>query len=65
MTKKDYIVIAKAMNEVYRNFDTLTEPEIYFKQFVIMELLGKFRDIFQSDNEQFDFKRFKAAVYKE
>jgi hypothetical protein len=64
MTKKDYIVIAKAMNEVYRSFNTLPEPEIYYKQFVIVELLGKLRDIFQADNEQFDFKRFKSAVYK-
>ncbi len=53
------------MNEVYRSFDTLPEPEIYYKQFVIVELLGKLRDIFQADNEAFDFKRFKSAVYKQ
>jgi hypothetical protein len=64
MTKKDYIIIANAMNKIYRSFDTLPEPEIYYKQYVITELVGELRDIFQADNEQFNFDKFKAAVYR-
>jgi hypothetical protein len=64
MTKKNYILVAKALNEVYRSFDGLPEPEMYFKQYAVIQVVGELRNGFQADNPLFDFGKFKKAVYK-
>ena len=58
MTKKDYIKIAKVLNEVEKQNITLNQ-KITFN--CIVKKLG---NVFFQDNERFDNERFENAIYE-
>lgn len=74
MTKKDYIIIAKCMNEVYsiafKIWDSAGQSETEASRqasgqiYAIQQILGKMFVEFKKDNAKFDWQKFKAAVYK-
>lgn len=73
MTKKDYVIVANAINEVYRPIrkmidesmpNTMRRVEGEYKAYVIMSLVDVMLREFPKDNPKFSWQHFKKAVYK-
>jgi hypothetical protein len=60
MTRKDYVKIARALND----FHALLESHL-LEQASFDKLVDSLCDTFRYDNERFDTARFKKAVYDE
>ena len=58
MTRKDYVRFAYLLNSIHHGFPAL---DIDAKRF----LVNNMADIFETDNPNFDRKKFKEAVYAE
>lgn len=59
MTKKDYIIIAKAINKTYKLF--AVQPADLD---VVNDLVSRLVWEMHRDNERFDEVRFREAIYK-
>ncbi len=57
MTKKDYIKFAKMLNE-------WNQAGVGGIEFPFNKLVADIADVLASDNERFDYERFREAVYK-
>lgn len=57
MTKKDYIIIAKAIRPIYQNTE---QPFLY----VIDKIVNNIAHECMQDNPRFDEIRFREAIYK-
>ena len=64
VTKKDYIIIAKCLNEAYKNFIARELPYSEHYEYALTHIVGKFIKEFPKDNPRFDWQAFKKAVYK-
>jgi len=54
MTRKDYVAVAKILNEYHLDIDPQT----------FEDLLADFQTFFKKDNSNFDLTRFRDAVMK-
>lgn len=59
MSRKDYVAVAQAINEVYGMPDN-SLPVVQ----ALMRLVDTLSDHFKADNDRFDRERFKAAALK-
>ena len=57
MTKRDYVLVAKALNKLVRN--------IKRDQDELEDLVDELCETFEQDNRRFDHRKFMDAVYTE
>lgn len=62
MTRKDYVLIAGAINKVYLTAAADVRPVVAS---VLAEMVETLSSHFERDNERFDRVRFKDAAFKQ
>ena len=58
MTKKDYITLAKWINENWKVSDKTTK-------FVLEDMSDQLAQLLEIDNPRFDYNKFRKACHKE